>query len=50
MIVQTPLGKLRSFADAFKVTKPYILCLQTSAACAYLLFQGYARSSTLLLL
>ena len=28
----------------------YILCLLTSAACAYLLFQGYVRSSTRLLL
>ena len=27
----------------------YVLCLVTSAACAYLLFQGYLRSSTRLL-
>ena len=28
----------------------YVLCLITSAACAWLLFQGYVRSSTRLLL
>jgi len=28
----------------------YVLCLITSAACAWLLFQGYARSSIRLLL
>jgi hypothetical protein len=28
----------------------YVLCLATSGACAYLLFQGYLRSSTRLLL
>ena len=28
----------------------YVLCLLTSAACAWLLFQGYARSSIRLLL
>ena len=28
----------------------YVLCLITSAACAYLLFQGYWRSSARLLL